>query len=74
MTQQERLQRAEEARGALVKIWVEKAKCQGSGKDFRGVVCNDCLIGVGDLMKAGEFKFGRANRIETGNVDEKEFV
>lgn len=52
LTQAERLRRAEQARGSLVKVWREKAAIDGKGKDFRGVISSDCMAGMEDLMKA----------------------
>ena len=51
MTLEERLQRAEEARGGLVKIWRQKAACDGKGKDFRSVISGDCMPEIPNLMK-----------------------
>ena len=54
MMQQECLERAEKARGALVKTWQEKAKKEGKGRDLRGTISSDCMDSVEDLMKEGE--------------------
>ena len=51
MTLEERLQRAEAARGGLVKIWRDKAACDGKGKDFRSVISGDCMPEIPNLMK-----------------------
>ena len=45
MTQAERLQ----ARGALVKVWREKAAPWKKGRDFRGIIASECLFGVDDF-------------------------
>ena len=55
LTQEERLQRAEQARGALVKTWLEKASPDKKGRDFRGIIAKECLFGVDDLMQVGMF-------------------
>ena len=52
LTQQDRLERAEAARGALVKRWRQQAACQGSGKDFRGLISGGCMVGIAELMQA----------------------
>lgn len=57
LTQAERLQRAEQARGALVKTWREKAAPDRKGRDFRGIIAAECLSGVGDLMQVGMVYF-----------------
>ena len=50
LTQQERLARAEEARGSLVKVWRNKATGDGKGRDFRGIVASSCMAGINELM------------------------
>lgn len=51
LTQGERLARAEQARGSLVEVWKKKAATDGKGRDFRGIISNDCMAGVQDLMQ-----------------------
>jgi hypothetical protein len=53
MSQQERLQRAEAARGCLVKTWRDKFKIDGRGRDFRGIISGDCMADIPDLLQAG---------------------
>ena len=48
--QQECLERAEKARGALVKTWQEKVKKEGKGRDLRGTISFDCMDSVEDLI------------------------
>ena len=59
MTQVERLARAKEARGSLVKVWRTKALKDGKGRDFRGVISSDCMNGMEDLMKARKIDLKR---------------
>lgn len=53
MSQEERLQRAEAARGFLVKTWRSKAKMDGKGSDFRGIISGDCMAGIPALREVG---------------------
>ena len=53
MSQQERLQRAEAARGFLVKTWRIKAKMEGKGRDFRGIISGDCMADIPALREVG---------------------
>ena len=43
---------AEESRGALVKMWREKAKPEKRGKAFPGIIDQQCMTGIPDLLQA----------------------
>lgn len=53
MSREEKLQRAEEARGYLVKVWRDKAAPDRKGRDYRAIVPLECMNGMAQLMKVG---------------------
>ena len=52
LSQAERLQRAEAARGGLVQTWKAKAQTEGKGRDYRGILPNECMADLPALMEA----------------------
>lgn len=57
MSREEKLQRAEEARGYLVKVWRAKAATEKKGRDYRAIVPLECMNGMAALMKVGHVEF-----------------
>ena len=52
LTASEKKECAEESRGALVKLWREKAKPEKKGKAFRGIIDPQCMTGIPELLQA----------------------